>query len=467
MNTAKKNYNGQYHYFAEMGNNLTDRFVDNIIGICTSKLPGRLKDDVRSHFLDYLGVTLAGAVMQRGKLQKLLASMPEGNFSVIGSDNKTDFFSAAFINGINSHFIELDDGHRLGMLHLEAPVFSALLSLYEKEKISQIDFFKGTVVGYEAAIRLAMAIQPSHKLKGYHATGTCGTVGVTAAVATALHYDATKMKDALSAAMTSAAGLLEMIEDDSELKPYNIGRSVVDGLMASFSGKAGFHAPNDALGGKRGFLAVTSDNPNLDVLLNFEADKYLIEGTYMKPYAACRHLHPAIEAALTIAKSGDFDWRNVSNVIVDAYHLAVFGHDHQEVTSVNSAKMSIPYSVAVALINKSANMEDFSSEKINDTDILNLAKKVFVKDDDELTKLCPAKRVSVVTITMNDGSEIKQRIDYPKGEPENPLTQQELEKKFRSLAMFGGLSSLECDEVINEIWKEEFDLNNILRIVCR
>lgn len=451
-----------------MEKSIINRFVENIIGISTSTLPERLNAHVHRHLLDYMGVTLAGMAMQRDKVQKMLDLMPKGDdCCVIGTNRKTDLFSALFINGINSHFIELDDGHRLGMLHLEAPIYTALLSLHEKETISQSDFVKGVVVGYEVAIRLAMSIQPSHKLKGYHATGTCGTVGVAAAVATALHYDAIELKNTLSAAMTSAAGLLEMIVDDSELKPYNVGRAVVDGFIAAYSGKAGFNAPKDTLGGKRGFLAVASEKPNVDILLNFESNSYMIESSYMKSYAACRHLHPAIEGALMIAKTDDFDWRKIDNVTVYAYHLAVFGHDHQEITSINSAKMSIPYSVAVALIKKSANMGVFSAETITDIDILDLAKKVYVKDDDELTKLCPGKRVSVVTIMMNDGTEIKQRVDYPKGEPENPLSREELEEKFRGLAMYGGLTKDECDEVINEIWKENFDLNKILGIVCK
>ena len=450
-----------------MGNCLIDRFVENVIGISNSDVPDRLNEHVRRHLLDYIGVTLAGAAMQKDKVQKLLDLMPKGNFSVIGVDRRTDFFSALFINGINAHFIELDDGHRLGMLHLEAPIYSALFSLYEKEKITQSDFFKGVVIGYEVAIKLAMSIQPSHKLKGYHATGTCGTVGVAAAVATALRYDSSMMKNALSAAMTSAAGLLEMIVDDSELKPYNVGRAVIDGFVAAYSGKAGFNAPNDTLGGKRGFLSVISENPNIDVLLNFETDRYMIEGSYMKSYAACRHLHPAIEGALSIAKSDNFDWKKVDSVIVDAYHLAVFGHDHQDITSVNSAKMSIPFSVAVSLINKSANMSDYSVEAVTNEDILGLAKKVHVNDNEELTSLCPGKRASIVNISMNDGSELKQRIDYPKGEPENPLSREELEDKFRGLAMYGGLSSAECDEVIDEVWKEDFNLNKIMSIVCK
>lgn len=450
-----------------MGNFLIDRFIENIIKISSFDYSDKVKELVRSHFLDYIGVTLAGAAMQRDKVQRLLALMPSGDYRVIGCNRRTDFYSSLFVDGINSHFIELDDGHRLGMLHLAAPIYSAMISLYEKESISQIDFEKGVIVGYEVAIRLAMSIQPSHKIKGYHATGTCGTVGVTAAVATALHYDMPMMKNALSAAMTSAAGLLEMIVDDSELKPYNIGRAVIDGFVAAYSGNAGFNAPCDALGGKRGFLAVMSDNPNIDVLTCFAPDKYMIEGAYIKPYAACRHLHPAIEGALSIAKSDHFDWTKVVSVIVDAYHLAVFGHDHQQITSVNSAKMSIPYSVAVALIRKSASIEDFTEEAISDADVLSLARKVQVKDSDELTRLCPERRVSLVTIVMEDGTKKKQRIDYPKGEPENPLSRQELEDKFRGLATFAGLSNSDCDKVIEEVWKETIDLNTLMRIVCK
>ena len=446
---------------------IIDIFADNIIKLNSDDLPDRLKNNVRSHLIDYIGVTLAGAEMQKKKVFDFLESMPGGDFSVIGCLRKTDFFSAAFTNGINAHYIELDDGHRQGMMHLEAPIISALLSLSEKENISTKEFFNGVVTGYEVAIRLARSVQPSHKLKGYHTTGTCGTVGVAAAVATALHFDATQMKDALSAAMTSAAGLLEMIEDDSELKPYNVGRCVVDGIIAAYSGKAGFHAPKDALGGKRGFLAVLSENPNLNFLLKFEPDYYMIESSYLKPYAACRHLHPAIEGALMITKEQVFDWHNVNAVIVDAYKLAVFGHDHQEITGVNSAKMSIPYSVAVALIKGSANMENFSVEAIADADVLELAKKVSVRENDELTKLCPSKRVSIVTIKLNNGEQIQKRVDFPKGEPENPLSRQELESKFRSLAKYGGLSQDECDEVINEIEKENFDLNKIMNIVCK
>ena len=89
-----------------------------------------------------------------------------------------------------------------------------------------------------------------------------------------------------------------------------------------------------------------------------------------------------------------------------------------------------------------------------------------VKDVEALTALCPQKRVAEVTVKTTKG-EFTERVDYPKGEPENPLSREELEEKFRSLAMYGGLTKEECDEVINEIWKDNFDLNKIMNIVCK
>ena len=334
----------------------------------------------------------------------------------------------------------------------------------EKEQLSSQDFFRGIIIGYEVAIRLACAVQPGCKLRGYHATGTCGTIGAAMGIAAALHFNKEQMTSAFSAATTSASGLLEMIEGDTELKPYNAGRAAMDGIAAAYIGKVRFKAPEDALGGKRGFLKVMTDEPKMEYLTNFCSDKLMIETIYMKPYAACRHCHPSIEAALNIRKQVGFNISEIQSIHVNTYKLAVAGHDHTEIKGMNSAKMSIPYSLAVALYTGKAGMDEFTDRYVSDKSIQTITDMVTVSDVDELTVLCPQKRVAEVMVNTKNGVFFK-RVDYPKGEPENPLTQEELEEKFRGLAMYGGLNSAECDEVINEIWKEEFSLSKILEIV--
>ena len=189
----------------------------------------------------------------------------------------------------------------------------------------------------------------------------------------------------------------------------------------------------------------------------------MIESIYRKPYAACRHCHPSIEAALTLRERGDFFLDDVKEIDVTTYKLAVEGHNHTKIEGSNSAKMSIPYSLAVALCTGKAGMDEYTDERVKDVTVLKMAEMVNVYANDELSALCPQKRVAIVTVKTDNGDFVE-RVDYPKGEPENPLTALEMEEKFRGLALFGGLSLQECDEVITELNKTEFDLRKIIRI---
>ena len=273
---------------------ITDQFLSIIRRVATDAIPEHIENKARECLLDYLGVTISGSTLLKGKEHQLIQELATTDgCHVVGASKCVPESMAAMLNGISSHVIELDDGHRIGMLHLGAPIISALLAVAEKENVSADDFIRGIVVGYEVAIRLACCVQPGCKLRGYHATGTCGTVGAAMGIAAALHFDEEQMKSAFAAATTSAAGILEMIEGDTELKPFNAGRAAMDGIAAAYIGKARFKAPEDALGGKRGFLTVMTDEPKLDFVTDYSGDKYMIEGIYMKPYAACRHCHPA------------------------------------------------------------------------------------------------------------------------------------------------------------------------------
>lgn len=446
-----------------MANNLTDCFLQSLL----SKRP-LYSEKVRECLLDYFGVTLAGCKAYKTVLQAFLENVGviSGGSTVLFDGRMVDAATAALVNGVCAHAVELDDGHRVGMPHLESTIISSLLAVAEKDAVRSEDFIKGILIGYETAIRLSCSIQPSHKLKGFHATGTCGAIGAAVGIAVALRFDYDQLKSAFSAATTSAAGLLEVIEGDSELKPFNAGRAAMDGVTSAYIGKARFRAPEDTLGGKRGFLKVMTDNPKMDYLTDFSGNKLMIDTIYMKPYAACRHCHPSIEAALAIRKRDGFNLCEVESIHVDTYKLAVAGHDHTEIKGVNSAKMSIPYSLAVSLCTGKAGILEFTDRFVLDKAIQSITKKVTVSDVDELTILCPRKRVAEVTVRTKNGVFI-QRVEYPKGEPENPLSQQELEDKFRSLAMYGGLTSHECDEVISEVWKRELNVKKIMSIICK
>ena len=423
--------------------NITESFIDHLFAMANEVLPERVKEQAALCAIDYLGCAAAGSRLMAERNEEFLNVVKKqvGESSVIGTNYKTSLHNAAFLNAMNAHATELDDGHRLGMIDLGASIFSALMAVAELEGISKDNVLQGAVVGYEAAVLTAMAMQPSHKVRGYHTSGTCGTIGSAMAIVAAMHFTKNEMKTALSAATAGAAGLLEMQEGDSELKPYNLAHAAVAGITAAYAAKAGYTGPADPLGGKRGLLAVMSENAITELLTQFDFNHYEIERIYRKPYAACRHCHPAIEAALSIKHKYGLAPEDIAAVQVETYKLAVGGHDHQEIQGVASAKLSTPFSVALALTKNSANLMDFNQGTVNDTAILDLTKRVKVHINDELTSWSPQRRAAIVKITTTDGKEFCHEVDYPKGEPENPMTKQEVIGKYRDMAVYAGIDN--------------------------
>lgn len=449
---------------------MTDKFINNIRSIRKAEITPEVWHQARRALIDYLSVTISGAKAFREKEIAYMNAQGEiGDATVIGHSRKCTMQTAALMNGMSAHVIELDDGHRRGALHVGATVFSALLPVAEHEHLSSEDLLYGAIIGYEATIRLACAVQPGNKLRGYHATGTCGTVGATIGIAAALGLDFDQMKSSISAAVTSSAGVLEMQEDNADLKPLNVGRAAMDAVAAAYLGKARFKAPSDAIGGKRGFLKVMTDDPHTEFITDFDKDVPLaITQIYMKTYAACRHTHPAIEAALTLRPKlvDSLTCGLVDSIEVEAYKLAVAGHDHTDILGVSSAKMSMPFAVALALCKGSAGMEDFNEANVTEAEILALTRKVKVVENEELSALVPKKRASILNVIMKDGTILSHRVDYPKGEPENPLTEEELIRKFNSLAMASGVSEENCSKVTELISQPTFNINIIVDLLA-
>ncbi len=451
--------------------NLTEQIVSRTLAFQTEPLPARVVHAAKRCLLDYCGVVLAGAGQNRDlNLSYLSASGASGGISIFGLDRRADIYTAALLNGMDAHAVELDDGHRFGMLHLGAPVFSAVLAAAEERGISGELQIRAAVCGYETAIALARLMQPGHKLKGYHATGTCCTVGCAMALAVLLRLDKDQIRGTLAAAATSAAGLLEVIDDASQLKPYNIGRAAMDGVAAAFAGAAGFRGPDDVIGGKRGFFAVLAQKEDLprirEAKLFPDAHAYAIEDGYFKPYAACRHCHPAIEAGLTLRdtlKQEEYKSSNIDKVTVRTYKLAIEGHEHTSVSGVSSAKMSTPYALSTALLTGQAGAAAYGEGYLTDVGISELMRKVELVMDPELDSLNPKKRAAIVELQMTDGRKFDCRVDYPRGEPENPIQDRELKAKFMDLATVSGHSNAAdkipaCVDAFEERSNELYDL---------
>jgi len=436
--------------------NVTDRFVDAVCGAATDAASTGTALQARRCLLDYLGATFAGSKMLAEKAEAILADFnADGtDATVIGFGRMASVPGAIFINGLASHIAELDDGVISGIVHPGSPVISALLPVAEKEKMDGEQLIRGIVAGYEAAVKMADCIQPSHKLLGYHATATCGTIGAAMGVSAMLGCIA-----AHTSAAISAAGTLKALEGDSELKPFNSARAALVGFLSVSMARAGFSGPADVLSGNTGFLATMSKEHDITRLEMATEATRSVGRVYVKPYAACRYCHPAIEAAFALRASNAVPIDEIESVEVATYGLAVANHDRTDINSVSAAKMSIPYSVAVALATGSADINEFTMQRLKDPTIVALTKRVTVREDAELSALFPRKTAAVVVLKTLLGDSLRERVDMPKGEPGNPLTDDELEQKFLSLAMHAGKSLREARQIVDNVWNLKRDLH--------
>lgn len=418
--------------------NVSQNFFSEIDKIAKREVPAEVMARTRQSLLDYLAVTCAGAAFQKDKIKSYFefAQPEEGKFKVIGIGKSVVLKEAVFLNGLNAHALDFDDGTNSGIIHLGSPIFSLLIPLAQRYGIGVEEMLKAAVVGYEASYTMAVSIQPKHKALGYHATGTCGMLGATLAAAYMLNFTEEERYEAFAAACVAASGMLKVLDDGSELKPYNVAKTALLSLSSLQMAKAGFKGHPDPLGGYRGFLKMMSGDENTEIKQTLLSGTYAIMKSYTKPYASCRYTHPPVEAAIHLRNQYRITPESVEKIKVETYSLAVSGHDHTDIQGAYSAKMSTPYSTAVALIYGKAGLQEFGDEVLDDSTVASLTKKVEVVANEEYSRIFPEKQTAVLTITAN-GKTYSERVDFPKGEPENPMSEEEFKTRYEALMEYG------------------------------
>lgn len=421
----------------------------------------------RFSLLDYISVTIAGAKYQEEKIKKYFefACPEKGIFASIGTHENVVLKEAVFLNGLNSHALDYDDGTNSGIIHLGSPIFSLLLPLGQKYNVTIDKLLMSAIIGYEASYTMAISIQPVHKSLGYHATGTCGTLGSAISAAYMLSFLPDERFNAFATACVSASGVLKVFDDGSELKPYNVAKSALLALTSIQMAKAGFKGHPDPLSGDRGFLKMMTGSENTKIQDVHVGDSFAIEKTYTKPYASCRYTHPSIEAAIKLKNKHSINTVDIDSITVTTYSLAVSGHDHTSIDGSYSAKMSIPYSVAVGIIYGKAGLQEFSDHIVGNNDVIRLAKKVKVYSDKIISDSFPLTQTAIVTIKLITGTEYTERVDYPKGEPENPLSDEEFKTRFDDLLMYSGYDKSNADKIYNYILNGGNSVRELLTIL--
>lgn len=414
---------------------IIQKLAEYIESTSYNQLPDRVIEKTKECFTDFLGVTIRGSHTTSGNAIKSIIPS-DGPSTVIGY-GKSSILDAGLANGIFAHSLDLDDGHRQAQLHPGACVIPAALCLCESLNKSGKELIESIVVGYQVAIVLGMMVNPEHRNRGFHSTGTCGTLGGAAAACKALNLNQSQIINALGLAGTQAAGLLESDHSGSMGKHLHAGKAAQSGILSAQLAKIGFTGAKTILEGNEGFLKVMAGIVPEKVKFNQLMKGYKILEVYFKIYPVCRHLHSSIDALLNITNEEKIRPEEIQKITVDTYKIAA-EHDNYQPTNTESLKQSLPISMAVALINEYHELNNLvewkyppKNKDLTD-EIFHLSQKVSIKIDEDFENHYPTSRSSKVSIFTDKGL-YEKIVELPYGEPENPLEKEGIKWKFRNL----------------------------------
>lgn len=433
---------------------LADQFADYAIREQTAKLPKEVIHHAKRAVVDWYASLLPGSRIPPATLLELaLADELDHGRAWLASGRRATVRAAALINGAASHAVEFDDIWRDAVYHPASPVISAALAAAQAHGANGERFLRGVVVGYEVSTRIGDAVMPSH-YKYWHTTGTVGTFGAAAGVATILGCNREQFIHALGNAGTFAAGLQQAFRSQAMAKPLHGGHAAEAGALAALAAARGVTGVTDILEGEVGFGAAMSVNPDWSRATRGLGSDYHITRITFKNHGCCGHNFAALDAVLALKRDHGFAHGDVRRVRIATYQGGLDIVDNPRPEGEYQAKFSLQYTVAHALVHGSVRLNAFGPERLGDTDVRALMQKIECAADPELSKAFPRQRAARVEIELADGRKLAHFQPTRKGDPEMPLTDSELNEKFLELtAPVVGDSA--ARNLLNRLWKLE------------
>ena len=398
------------------------------------ELPKEVIEFTKLCILDYFGSAIAGSDKRPVQMVSDLVSEMGGHEQAkLVTGGKSSAIHAALVNGAASHVMELDDIHKGSIVHAATVVIPAALAIAEWKKLSGKELITAVVAGYEVCFRIGEAVSPSHYYY-WHNTATCGTFGAAAAAGKLLGLTENEMVNALGNAGSQAAGLWEFIVDGAMTKQLHTGKAAMNGTMAALLAQKGFTGPKKILEGDRGFFNAMSEEHDASRITENLGQEFKILENSFKIHASCRHTHHAVDLLIDVFKEQNPALEDIESVEVDSYQVALTITDDPDPQTEYAAKFSLQFCSALALLNGRAGLDDFNGDKLWDEDIRSLMKKVNVHTDPAIDGSYPKQWGAAVNVLLKNGEKISKQTDFPKGDPENAVTSEELLEKFMGMA---------------------------------
>ncbi|WP_417601803.1 MmgE/PrpD family protein [Pararhodobacter oceanensis] len=423
---------------------------------------------------DTLGVGLSGSLHPNFKIALAgVQAIPgsAGERPVLGSTATLAAPYAALVNGVACHVLDFDDTHTASIVHGSAILTPLVLALGEEIGASGRDILTAFVAGWEVAARVGIASGNSFHNRGFHSTAIAGVFGATAAAGKLLGLTPEQMQHALGLCGSQAAGVTEFLVNSSSSKGYHVGWAAQNAIITTHLARAGATGPETIFEGRKSVFN-THGLPDLSDPALVSADlgsRWETENVSIKPYPCCHFAHGAVDCAIELRADGikPADIVNIHAIIDEVAAGFVCDPIESKYAPANAygAKFSLPYLVACGLIDGKVEQASFTADQIQRPDLLGLARKTTYENAEKGTTGFPKYFPGHLRITLTDGQVIEKRVAINRGNPDAPLTSEEVAQKFKSCtaelmpeasadALVSAVMSLDSDNGLADLQRE-------------
>jgi 2-methylcitrate dehydratase PrpD len=396
-------------------------------------------------FMNWVGCAVGAAHHETAQaaLGAVQVLQPAAQATLLGRRERVDVASAALINGISSHTFDFDDTHLKTIIHPAGPVASAALALAEHTGGSGRELIDALVLGIDVSCRVGNAMYPDHYDRGWHITGSTGTLGAAAACARLLKLDVQKTAMALGIAASQPIGMREQF--GTMTKPFHPGGAARAGLMAALLAQHGYTASPRALEAPRGMMQTVSLKNDWSEITDELGQRFEISFNTYKPFACGIVIHPSIDACAQLRAQGVTP-EQIERIELKVHSLVLELTGKKEPADGLQAKFSVYHGCAAGLSFGRATEDEYADAIVNRADMVALRRKVVATVDDTIDEAS-----ADVTAVLTDGRRVQVFVEHAIGSLANPMTNAQLEAKFRGMAD-AVLGAERCSALITACW---------------
>jgi 2-methylcitrate dehydratase PrpD len=419
---------------------LSEKLARHYAGLQLEHVSAEVIDAAKLHILDSLGCVLAGSRLEPGKLAYHLAMATSGDdanhpSTLFGTAERVSYLGAVQAMATAAHCGEMDDIHGGAGACIGGMIVPALIAMAEKFGGSGRRFLEAAVVGYETIARVGLSIDaPKLFARGWWPSTICGAFGVAAAGGKFLGWSAENFVNALGVASLHSGGMLTGGHEGATARHLAFGRAAQNGILALLATEQGLSGPKRAFEDPRGFCLTLCAAPKWQYLQEF--DKFHLADVAFKPYPCARQMHAGVEALLMLMRQHSIASPKIESIelLLPTQNAGMV--DRPSIPSSRAATVGCgQYVMAVTALRGKIDLASFEDEYLRSDSVRNLMSKVTVSGAADLDRHFPQYWSGRVTLKLSDGRSFTHEVVIPKGESGNPMSAQEVEEKFLSLAV--------------------------------